>query len=144
MDLKFETEATFLNDSKAWLGAREGVDDARTVTLDLSLFTAGTHFPNGFIPSGMTLGKVTASGLYGPYNNALATGVENFRGHLLSGVEVRATNVTGRAVAAMLWRGTVKESKLPTNHGLDAAAKADAGPTSALVGNDIPNIRYEA
>jgi hypothetical protein len=146
MDLKFETEATFLNDDKSWLRRREGIDDAESITLDLSLFTKATHFPNGFIPSGMTLGKVAATGLYGPYNNALGGGTADqgvFRGHLLSAVEVRPTNETGKAGAALFWRGTVRESRLPTNHGLDAAAKVDAGPTSAITVGNAPIIRYE-
>lgn len=145
MDLKFETEATFLNDDKSWLGnGREGINDARSITLDLSLFTLATHYPNGFIPSGIALGKVTATGLYGPYNNALATGVENFRGFLLSSVEVRSTNVTGKVGAALYWRGAVRQSRLPANHGLDAAAIVDAGPTSALVDGQAARIRFDA
>lgn len=72
MDLKFETEATFANEDHSWLASRLGFDTARPATLDLSLFTEGTHYPNGFIPSGMGLGKVTGSGLYGPYGGNTA------------------------------------------------------------------------
>lgn len=70
MDLKFEVEGTFLNEDHSWLASRLGFDTARPATLDLSLFTEGTHFPNGFIPSGMSLAKVTSGpsiNLYGPY-----------------------------------------------------------------------------
>lgn len=132
MDLKFETEATLINDDKSWLATRDGIDIARSITLDLALFTEATHYPNGFIPSGMTLGKVTATGLYGPYNNALINGQETNRGHLLSGLQVRATNKTGKAVGALYWRGIIKQSRLPTNHGLDAAGIAE-----------MTSIRYE-
>lgn len=145
-DLKFTTDGTFVNDDKSWIRRREGLDDAQSITLDLSLFTLATHYPNGFIPSGMTLGRVAATGLYGPYNNALGGGTADqgvFRGHLLSSIEVRSDNTTGKAVGALFWRGTVRETRLPTNHGLDAAAKVDAGPTSAIVDGTHPTIRYE-
>lgn len=133
MDLVFETESTLAQDDKSWLATRMGIDTARSITLDLSLFTGGTHYPNGFIPSGVALGKVTATNRYGPYNDALATGVEVLRGHLLSAVVVRATNTAGKAAGALFWHGVVKESRLPANHGLDAAGKADV----------IHDIRYE-
>lgn len=43
-----------------------------SITLDISTFTAGTHYPNGYIPSGTALSKITASGAgdvgkYAPY-----------------------------------------------------------------------------
>lgn len=145
MDLKFETEASFLNDDKSWLGnGREGINDARSITLDLSLFTAGTHYPNGFIPSGIALGKVTATGLYGPYSNAAGDGRTDFRGFVLSNVEVRPTNTTGKATAALYWRGSVRQSRLPANHGIDANAIVDAGPTSAIADGQAPRIRFDA
>lgn len=70
-DLKFETDGAFSGTSKAWLANRKGLDTCRPITLALELFSPATHYPNGFIPSGMCLGKVTTgtlSGLYGPYN----------------------------------------------------------------------------
>lgn len=69
-DLKFEQDGAFSGTSKAWLASRMGVDICRGITLDLSLFNPATHYPNGFIPSGMCLAK-EASGLYGPYNGLL-------------------------------------------------------------------------
>lgn len=79
-DLKFEQDGAFSGTSKAWLASRMGVDVCRGVTLALELFNPTTHYPNGFIPSGMCLGKVTTgvlSGLYGPYNG-LANEVQTF------------------------------------------------------------------
>jgi hypothetical protein len=144
VDLKFETEAAFTQDSQAWLASRFGVDGARPITLDLSLFTKATHFPNGFIPSGIVLAKITAGGLYAPYiTGSLVAGQADARGHLLSAVEVKSTNETGKAAAALLVRGVVKESRLPANHGLDSLAKADMGPTSALADGQAASIRYE-
>lgn len=66
MDLSLRTDS-FAADDTSWLASRHGLEMARPVTLDVSAFTAATHYPKGFIPSGMPLGKITANGLYGPY-----------------------------------------------------------------------------
>lgn len=51
----------------SWLAGRHGTDDIRSITLDISAFTEGTHYPNGFLKSGLPLGEITASGKFGPY-----------------------------------------------------------------------------
>lgn len=52
----------------SWVGSEHGFDNGgRPGELDLSLFVEGTHFPDGFIPSGTPLGLVTATQQYGPY-----------------------------------------------------------------------------
>lgn len=66
MELSLITEA-FTQDDQSWLGSAHGTDATRSITLDTSAFTSGTHYPNGYFPSGLPLGKITASGLYGPY-----------------------------------------------------------------------------
>ena len=66
MDLKVRT-TTYLNEDQSWLGSAHATDTGETVTLALSTFDMVTEFPNGFIPSGVPLGKVTASGEYGRY-----------------------------------------------------------------------------
>ncbi|WP_187368118.1 hypothetical protein [Nonomuraea terrae] len=66
MDLSMRTE-NFSFDDQSWLGSAHGTDAARTITLDVSAFTAGVHYPNGYFPSGLPLAKITASGKYGPY-----------------------------------------------------------------------------
>jgi hypothetical protein len=55
-------------EKRSWLQSMPDADDCDSIVLDISKFTAGTHFPNGFIPSGCGLAKVTATGLYGPYD----------------------------------------------------------------------------
>jgi len=60
------TKDTWGVDNFDWLAIRKGIDTCRPGTLDLSLFSAG-HYVDGFIPSGTLLGKVTATGLLGPY-----------------------------------------------------------------------------
>ena len=50
------------NEDRSWIGHRDGMDSARSITLDPSLFTYPAHFVKGAIPSGIALGKVTATG----------------------------------------------------------------------------------
>lgn len=66
MDIGLRTEEWGVED-RSWLGSRDGTEFTESITLDVSAFTAGTHYPDGFIPSGTVLSKL-ASGLYGPYS----------------------------------------------------------------------------
>jgi hypothetical protein len=66
MDLTLRTES-WGTDDQSWLGSRHGIGECASVTLDTSLFTSGTHYPDGFFKSGIALGKITATGKYGPY-----------------------------------------------------------------------------
>ena len=45
--------------------------NARTGVVDISAFTAGTHYPDGYIPSGTPVALV--GGLYVPYDKTEAT-----------------------------------------------------------------------
>ncbi|MFI7608791.1 head decoration protein [Micromonospora sp. NPDC049366] len=122
MDITVRTESFGVED-RSWLASAHGADATRTITLDPALFTAATHFPNGVLKSGTVLARVTATGLYGPYNNALANGQEVAAGHLFNSVRMKTGGP--KRGAPLLEHGFVLESKLPANHGLDAAAKAD-------------------
>lgn len=122
MDLSIKTE-TFDQDDQSWLASAHGTDTARSITLDVSTFTAGTHYPDGFLRSGLPLGKITASGKYGLYSNAASDGREVFVGHLFTGVKAPASSATPVS-AALLLHCFVVESKLPAP-GVDANGKAD-------------------
>lgn len=56
-------------DDRSWDLSPHGSEPGTTpsITLDVSAFTAGTHYPDGYFPSGLPLGRITATGLYGPY-----------------------------------------------------------------------------
>jgi hypothetical protein len=125
------TEESWGADSKDWLATRKGFDTARSITLNLALFTEALGFET-FIPSGTVVGKVTASGLYGPYDPDGADGRQTAEFHLLNAVSL--TNHAGgvstyRAGATGLWEGVVIESKLPVfgagEGDIDAAAKVE-------------------
>jgi hypothetical protein len=123
----------------SWKASGFGDEYHPGVTLDVSKFTAGTHFPNGYIPSGTVLAKVTASGLYGPYNNALSDGTEVARGLLIASCRVTQANGVNatRVSSGLLIRGDVIEARLPfsgaTAGAIDTAGKTDLTASGCLV-----------
>lgn len=67
-DISVRTKLTLGQDDQRWIGnGGEPIGKPRSIVLDRSAFDLVTNFPNGFIPSGVVLGKVTATGLYVPY-----------------------------------------------------------------------------
>lgn len=118
-------------EKRSWLLSPHGTEPGTTpsCTLDITAFTAGTHYPNGYIPSGIVLGEITATGLFGPYDPAAEDGTETAVGHLFSSLTVNAgsTKVGGAYVV----HAFVSRAKLPiasgTAGGLDTAAEADLG-----------------
>lgn len=120
MDLSVRDEV-YGAENRAWLGTQHGTQANRSITLDVALFTQATHYPDGQIPSGILLGKVTATGLYGPYSAAATDGRQNPAGFLFD--TTRVATGAKRLGAPLYWHGAVVESKLPAGHGVDAAAK---------------------
>ena len=106
---------SFQVDNREWLIGQHGVDLTPGVTLDISKFTKNTHYPNGYIKSGTPIGLVTATNLWGPYNDGASDGTEVCRGLLFS--FVRAIDEFGNTLTkvggARFIHGAVKESKLP-------------------------------
>lgn len=119
MDLAPKTEQ-FTSDSKEWLGKEHGTTSCDSMMLDAALFLA--VFEDGLVPSGVVVGRVAATGRYGPYDDAAVDGREVARGHLFDVAQVEAGRNVG---GALFWHGQVVEAKLPADHGLDAGAKAD-------------------
>jgi hypothetical protein len=120
----------------AWLASAEGTQSPRTITLAPSLIAAA-KYPQGRLPSGLYLGKVTSAGAtqgqYGEYNDAAADGRQVAAGFLYGEVEL-ARDAAGAIVTtipiggALLWRGAVKLAAVQTinnNVALDAAGQTD-------------------
>jgi hypothetical protein len=120
------TRTTLHSENRSWLLSPHGVDINSNLTLDVSLFTAGVHYPNGYIPSGIVLGKVTATGKFGPYDNTATDGRET-AAELLFGSMTVTPGDTILAGAGYI-HGLVGANKLPIQSGpgsLDAAARAE-------------------
>ncbi|MER5501383.1 head decoration protein [Streptomyces sp. NPDC002561] len=123
MDLNLKVES-FTQDRRDWLGSAHGTDAPVSVTLDVSKFTKATHYPDGYIKSGIPLGKVTATGLYGPYDGAATDGREALVGFLFTAQDVDARRVAStKVVGSMLIHCFIREAKLPVT--VDAAGKTD-------------------
>lgn len=129
---RMKTE-TFLAGDMSWLDSDHGINNSRTDLLDISTFTAGTHYPNGFIPSGQPVAKV--GGVLVPYTSAEATttGAGVLWGHILTDQQVVGTN---DFAVPVLKHGRVKTSKVPV--GSDGAFTA---PVAAAKRVDI-TINY--
>lgn len=69
-DITIRTLRTITQDDQRWIGnGGQPIGKPRSIVLDRDLFNlASNNFDDGFIPSGIVLGKVTATGKYGPYN----------------------------------------------------------------------------
>lgn len=110
-------------------------------TLDISAFTAATHYPNGYLLSGIVLGKIAATGLYGPYNDSLATGQEVAAGFLFSSVKVPnladTTKDCGGAILVAF--APVSVAKLPIANGATGRGYIDAAGQT-----DLKNIYFVA
>lgn len=119
MDIRVRKE-TLLSEDRSWLGSAHGTEATRTVTLDMAKLTA--KVTDGVIKSGMLLGRITASGQYGPYDPSASDGRETAAGFLFNTITASGAERVG---APLLEHGAVIEAKLPAGHGLDDAAKTD-------------------
>lgn len=120
-----------------WLLSKHGTTDTPSIVLDVSTFTAATHFPNGYISSGVVLGIITAasSGLrlvVGPYDDTAVDGRNVAVGLLFSSVKVpNLADLTKDPGGAMLVHGFVHRGRLPIANGaagrgyIDAAGETD-------------------
>ena len=110
-------------EKRSWLLSQHGVGpgENRGITLDASLFTAGTHYPNGYIPSG-TL--INSSG--GPYSGTGACS-----GILFSSVKV--TSSTSKIGGALVVHGYVNTAKLPFSSGTGSLGAGGAAALPLIV-----------
>jgi hypothetical protein len=125
MDISVQSRGPWLPEDRSWLGSAHGTTATRSVTLDPALFTKATHYPNGFIPSGVAIAEVTARpGIYGPYDDTKSNGQQVMAGHLFNSTPIR-DGQTALVGAPLFEHGFVRVSKLPTGNGVDAAGRTD-------------------
>lgn len=114
-------------------------DTKLNVTLDPSKFTQGTHFPNGYLPSGTVIGIVTATGLAGPYDDTASDGRQTAYGITYGDARFVRQNGTVSpkvGISAVVNDCIVSTGKLPFQSG--------AGSIDANGKTDLRNIRFEA
>lgn len=95
-----------------WLDSTHGIRNGRTGIVNVSAFTAGTHYPNGFIPAGTPVAAV--SGKLVPYDSleATTTNAGVLAGHLAADVAVPAGSTADQA-GSVISHGRVKTASVP-------------------------------
>lgn len=121
---------TFGGGDLSWLGSAHGIANARTEILDISTFTAGTHYPDGYIRSGTPVAKV--GGVLVPYDGTegTVTGAGILAGFVLTDQPVVGTADFGVPV---LDHGRVIASKVPVTFTAPTAAAKRAATTFVYV-----------
>ena len=135
LDIKVTEEEVFGSEDRRWLGTRLGTDQLRSITLDVSAFSAYHVTEYGGLPSGTVLAKL-ASGLYGPYVTGAGDASATAAGLLFTKTKLGSNGLgtdlatAGDVGAALFWFGVVKTAFVPgfaggTDGELDAGAITD-------------------
>lgn len=107
---------TFASGGYDWLLNTHSLRDAATAFLDISTFTKATHYPNGFVPSGLIVNAADLKALK-PF-----TGGAGEKFAIVAG-DFATDGVEDFAVAVLLGQGAaIKTSKLPVQTNLPANA----------------------
>ena len=127
---RFRTEREWVAGDMSWLGSGHGLRNARTEILDISTFTAATHYPNGYIPSGTPVAKV--GGVLVPYD---ATEGTVTAAGILAGFVLTDQRVVGTSdfPAPLFDHGRVKTANLPIAFVKPAAAAKVSATTIVFV-----------
>jgi hypothetical protein len=110
------TSTSYQVDNRSWDLSPSGNQPGENPsgTLDVSAFTAATHYPNGYFLSGIVLGQLTAGGKYVPYVDAGTGGAGVAAGILAYAVKVPTlSDLTVDAPCAVKVAGFVDAAKLP-------------------------------
>ncbi|MFJ4412994.1 head decoration protein [Streptomyces sp. NPDC088925] len=125
--------------NRDWLASLHGTDQTETITLDVTKLTEGTHYfastdtsqPYSYVVSGIAVGRITESRLYGPYDPEATDGRQELAGHVLA--ETFFAPGAKRCPAALLWHGSVWADHVPG--GID--------PAKILPSSTTAQIRYQ-
>ncbi|MFW0772522.1 hypothetical protein ACLRGI_05085 [Paenarthrobacter nitroguajacolicus] len=124
------TTESFGSGNMSWVGSEHAINNARTEQLDVGAFTAGTHYPDGYIRSGTAVAKV--AGLLVPYdsNEATVTGAGILAGFVLTDQKVVGTT---DFPVPLYDHGRVKTANLPIAFTKPAAAAKLSATTIVFV-----------
>lgn len=112
------------SENRSWLRGPHGTEPGANANITLDIPAFADLYPNGFIPSGILVGKITASEKFGPYDPDAVDGTETPAGFLFGSLTVEAgASVVG---GALFDHGYVNADRLPVDSGkgaLDEAAR---------------------
>lgn len=137
MDLKVRTNS-WSGQDRRWMHSHKGSDTCRTITLDLDTFDFANVFTDKVLPSGLVLGKITATGKYGPYDDAGTNEVQRITitGSPTGGTFTLTWN--GQTTAAIDFDATAAEVQAA----LEALSNIDAGEV-ACTGGQLPGTAVD-
>lgn len=149
-DLDIQVEE-WTNEDRSWLASRLGMQENKSITLDLSLFDWVTDFPDHVIPSGVALAKRTSTGYYGPYahtgpTNEIQTITRTATGGTFTlnvdGETTAGIDATASVTAAVIQAAINLLSNVDQDHTITIAGSA-GGPFSCTFGGlwaaeDVP------
>lgn len=101
-----------------WLRSRHGINNGLVRMLDIAKFTSGVHYDavTKVLKSGIGLAKVTATGLFGPYDTTAADGRQLSLDSVLLYEQplLLANGSTSTSISVPVLRhGTINGPKLP-------------------------------
>jgi hypothetical protein len=111
------------SEDQSWLASAHGTQEMDSITMD-GVLTAAV-FPSGLVPSGIPVGRVTATGRYAPSQSAATDGSQVVAGHLFTTLDLTAglaatgwgQPATSNMPASLYWHGEVILAKLPAQTG---------------------------
>lgn len=108
---------TYQVEDRSWLAGTHGTTpgDNPSCSVDFTTFSA-EDYPNGYIPSGTIVGRITVSGKVGKYDTGASDGRQTAVGLLFNSVKV-PTPTSTPVGNALFVHGFVKPSRLPGGSG---------------------------
>ncbi|MBS42923.1 MAG: K structural protein [Nocardioides sp.] len=110
------TTTSYQAENRSWLLSQwgQGPGENPSCVLDISTFTEGVHYPNGYLESGTQVAVISETGgvlTVGPWDPDAVDGSEVLKGFLHSAVKVPPSGADPGG--ALVVCGFVKVSKLP-------------------------------
>lgn len=115
----FKSES-FGGGDQSWLGSAHGIANCRTEKLKVSGFTKGTHYPNGYIPSGTPVAKVGGELVAYDATETVVDGAGVIAGHIFTD---QVVGTDAHINVPVLDHGRVKAAKVPGSFVKPAAAE---------------------
>lgn len=103
--------ATSRSGDQRWIGSRHALDSAQTGTIKVSDLTKATHYPNGYVPSGLPVNAADSANVK-PYTGAAGEVLRFVKDDHQIVVNDQGDQVADIQVA-LIWHGLIKTDFLP-------------------------------